>query len=407
MTAARGRAAAALALLALAGVGAGCGGSAVPLGGSGGGGTTVLSPPAPIATRTTTTRIEVLERLAAHRFDPSAIYAADAPGVVTVVSVFGNGGIAAGDAGLGSGFVVSADGQIATNAHVVSTGTGTHLKRAKQVYAQFGDGNQVPARIIGVDPDSDVGLISVDPAGLTLRPLTLGTTRGLAVGAPVAAIGSPFGEAQSLSVGVISATNRSIESLNSSDAGTSGGSFAISGAIQTDAAINHGNSGGPLVDAEGRVIGVNSQIQSTGGGGEGVGFAIPIDAVKRSLAQLRAHGSVAYAWLGVSTVAVFPQLAQAFKLPVDHGALVEQLTPGGPAADAGLKAGSGHEVTFQVARYKLGGDIITALDGRPIRRDDDLSLAIAQLDPGTRVTLQVWRDGAQRTVTVTLGRRPE
>jgi S1-C subfamily serine protease len=403
MTRARG-AAAALALAALAGAGSGCGSSAVPLGGQQ---ASVASPPAPISTRTTTTRVQVIEHLAAHRFDPSAIYAADAPGVVTVVSVFGNGGIVSGDAGLGSGFVVSAGGQIATNAHVVSNGTGTHLKRAKQVYVQFADGNQVPARILGTDPDSDVALIAVDPAGLTLRPLTLGTTRGLAVGAPVAAIGSPFGEAQSLSVGVISATNRSIESLNSSDAGTSGGSFAISGAIQTDAAINHGNSGGPLVDAAGRVIGINSQIQSTGGGGEGVGFAIPIDAVRRSLDQLRTRGAVSYAWLGVSTVAVFPQLAQAFKLPVDHGALVEQLAPNGPAASAGLKAGSSREVTFQVARYKLGGDIVTALDGRPIRRDDDLSLAIAALSPGDRVTLQVWRDGAPRTLTVTLGRRPE
>jgi len=403
MTRPRG-AVAVLAIAALVGAGAGCGSSAVPLGERP---ATVASPPAPIATRTTTTRVEVLEHLAAHRFDPSAIYAADAPGVVTVVSVFGNGGIQSGDAGLGSGFVVSAGGQIATNAHVVSNGTGTHLKRAKQVYVQFADGNQVPARILGVDPDSDVALIAVNPAGLTLRALALGTTTGLAVGAPVAAIGSPFGEPQSLSVGVISATNRSIESLNSSDAGTSGGSFAISGAIQTDAAINHGNSGGPLVDAAGRVIGINSQIQSTGGGGEGVGFAIPIDAVRRSIEQLRARGSVAYAWLGVSTVAVFPQLAQAFRLPVDHGALVEQLTPDGPAAAAGLKAGSGREVTFQVARYKLGGDIITALDGRPIRRDDDLSLAIAALAPGDRVTLQVWRDGTQRTLTVTLGRRPE
>jgi S1-C subfamily serine protease len=393
---------AALAALALAG--AGCGGSAVPLGGAP---TTVATPPAPIATRTTTTRVEVIERLAAHRFDPSAIYARDAPGVVTVISLFGNGRIGSGDAGLGSGFVVSAAGEIATNAHVVTNGAGTHLKRARQVYVQFGDGNQVPARIVGTDADSDVALIAVNPAGLTLRPLQLGTTRGLTVGAPVAAIGSPFGEAQSLSVGVISATNRSIESLNSNDAGTSGGSFAISGAIQTDAAINHGNSGGPLVDADGRVIGINSQIQSTGGGGEGVGFAIPVDAVKRSVDQLRTRGAVAYAWLGVSTVAVFPQLARALKLPVDHGALVEQLTPGGPAAGAGLKAGSGHEVTFQVARYTLGGDIITALDGRPIRRDDDLSLAIATLSPGTRVALQVWRDGAPRTVTVTLGRRPE
>jgi S1-C subfamily serine protease len=397
---ARGAAlAAALAALALGG----CGGDAAPLGGDGG----TSAQRHVTVVRTTTTRIQVIERLAKRRFDANAIYAREAPGVVTVVSVFGSGPIGRGDAGLGSGFVVSAGGEIATNAHVVTNGSGTKLRRAKQVYVQFGDGNQVPARIVGTDPNVDIALIAVDPAGLTLRPLPLGASEGLVVGSPVAAIGSPFGEPQSLSVGVISATDRSIESLNSNDAGTGSGRFAISGAIQTDAAINHGNSGGPLVDANGQVIGVNAQIQSTGGGGEGVGFAIPIDAVKRSLDQLRAGGSVAYAWLGVSTVAVFPQLAHAFDLPVEHGALVEEVTPDGPAANAGLKAGTRRDVTFQVAHYTLGGDIITQVDGRPIQREDDLAQAIAPLSPGARVTLQVWRDGAPRTIAVTLGRRPE
>jgi S1-C subfamily serine protease len=393
-------------LVALAALASGCGGShaSVPLG-------SPASDGAHVVARTTTTRVEVLERLAKARFDPGAIYAREAPGVVTVVSVFGSGGARAGaangEAGLGSGFVVSAGGQIATNAHVVTNGGGTHLTRAKSVYVQFGDGNQVPARIIGTDLNADIALIAVDPRGLTLRPLPLGSSEQLVVGAPVAAIGSPFGEPQSLSVGVISATNRSIQSLNSGSAGDGGGTFAISGAIQTDAAINHGNSGGPLVDATGRVIGVNAQIQSTGGGGEGVGFAIPVDAVKRSIAQLRAHGQVAYAWLGVSTVAVFPQLARAFDLPVQHGALVETVAPGGPAARAGLKAGTRKDVEFQVAHYTLGGDIVTAVNGHPIRNEDDLALAIAPFAPGTAVRLEVWRDGTRRTVTVTLGRRPE
>jgi S1-C subfamily serine protease len=392
--------AALLATAALAAVG--CGGkSSVPLGS--------VEQHGPVLVRTTTTRVEVLERLAKTPFDPSAIYAREAPGVVTVVSVFGGGTASAaanGEAGLGSGFVLNAAGQVATNAHVVTDGSGSHLRRAKAVYVQFGDGNQVPAKILGTDADADVALIAVDPAGLTLRPLPLGASGGLVVGAPVAAIGSPFGEPQSLSVGVISATNRSIESLNSGAAGDGGGAFAISGAIQTDAAINHGNSGGPLVDAAGRVIGINAQIQSTGGGGEGVGFAIPIDAVKRSLAQLRAHGSVAYAWLGVSTVAVFPQLARAYGLPVAHGALVETVSSGSPADRAGLRAGT-RKVVFQVAHYTLGGDIVTAVDGKPVRGEDDLALALAPYAPGQRATLALWRDGARRTVTVTLGRRPE
>ncbi len=396
------RAAAALLALGLALLLTGCGsGGSVPLGDA---------PPQVrvVATRTVTSRIELIERLSKHPFDASAIYSREAPGVVTVVSVFGNGKIDAhSDAGLGSGFVLSSDGQIATNAHVVTNGSGTHLTRAKQVFVQFGDGNRVPARILGTDPDADVALIAVDPTGLTLRPLPLGTSQGIVVGAPVAAIGSPFGEPQSLSVGVISATNRSIESLNLGSTGDGGGAFAISGALQTDAAINHGNSGGPLVDADGSVIGINAQIQSTGGGGEGVGFAIPVDAVKRSIAQLRAHGSVSYSWLGVSTVAVFPQLSRQFGLPVEHGALVETVTSGGPAANAGLKAGTRKDVAFQVSRYTLGGDVITALNGTPIRNEDDLALAIEPLTPGTRVTLELWRDGTRRSVVVTLGRRPE
>ena len=161
----------------------------------------------------------------------------------------------------------------------MTTGQGDGLKRAKEVYVQFADGNQVDATIVGVDPDSDVALLRIDPAGLTLRPLPLGSSGALKVGAPVVAIGSPYGEPQSLSVGVISGLDRSIDSLTG---------FSIDGAIQTDAAINRGNSGGPLVDARGRVLGINSQIRSTGGGGEGVGFAVPVDTVRRALTRCAA-----------------------------------------------------------------------------------------------------------------------
>ena len=223
------------------------------------------------------TRVEVIRSIGKPgAFDPARIYKAEASGVVTVTSVFGDA------KALGTGFVVSRSGDVATNAHVVTNGQGAG-RQADEVYVQFADGNQVPAKIIGTDPNSDVALLRVDPKGLRLRVLPLGSSNDLKVGAPVAAIGSPFDEPQSLSVGVISALNRSIESLTG---------FSIAGAIQTDAAINHGNSGGPLVNAGGAVVGINSQIRSTGGGGEGVGFAVPVDTVKRSLSQLRAHGKV-------------------------------------------------------------------------------------------------------------------
>ena len=226
-----------------------------------------------------TTRVEVFAdaRGAERPFDPQRVYEREAPGVVTVFSVFGGGGVldrGPEQEGAGSGFVLDGDGEIATNAHVVTTGQGDDLKRAKEVFVQFADGNQVDATIVGVDPDSDIALLRIDPAGLTLRPLPLGSSRALKVGAPVVAIGSPYGEPQSLSVGVISGLDRSIESLTG---------FSIDGAIQTDAAINRGNSGGPLVDARGQVLGINSQIRSTGGGGEGVGFAVPVDTVRRAL----------------------------------------------------------------------------------------------------------------------------
>jgi S1-C subfamily serine protease len=334
--------------------------------------------------------------------DPAAVYRRVAPGVVTVISVFPGSSLAdllggsGAQEGLGSGFVVDQKGEIATNAHVVTTGQNAALKRANSVYVQFGDGNQVPATIVGADPNSDIALITVKPAGLKLQPLALGDSDTAIVGQPVAAIGSPFGEPQSLSVGVISGLNRTIDSLNR---------FKISSAIQTDAAINHGNSGGPLVDAQGRVLGINSQIQSTGGGGEGVGFAVPVKSVKTALAQLRSKGHVDYAYLGISSVPLFPQLARRLGLPVDHGALVRDVTAGGPAAAAQIKKGT-KDLTFQAAMYRVGGDVIVAVDGRPLGTDSDLSNAIADKQPGDQVTLTVYRGRKKLDVKVKLGARP-
>ena len=355
--------------------------------------------PRTVSSRTTTTRVEVLQDLGdggrpvRGTFDPTAIYRRESPGVVTVISTgVGNGG----GSGLGSGFVISGDGEIATNAHVVTSGEGAAIREADQVFVRFKDGNQVPARIVGFDPFSDVALLRVDPAGLTLRPLPLGSAADLSVGAPVAAIGSPFGEDQSLSVGVISALDRSIESLTG---------FATVGAIQTDAAINHGNSGGPLLDARGRVLGINAQIQTSSGEGSGVGFAVPVDTVKRSLGQLRRDGRARYAYLGVSTAPVFPQLGRRYGLGVEHGAWVQAVTPGGPAERAGLRGGD-HRERFQDTEYAVGGDVVVSVAGHVIREENDVAKSLVQLAPGTEVDLEIVRDGRRRTVRVKLGERP-
>ena len=349
----------------------------------------------------TTTRVEVIRGLEqGDGFDPRAIYKEEAPGVVTVVSLFGSESLAdiqSAGGGVGSGFVISGEGEIATNAHVVTTGEVPNLRAARTVYVEFADGNQVEADVRGYDPEADIALLEVDPEGLTLRPLPLGDSEHVEVGTPVAAIGSPFSEDQSLSVGVVSAVDRSITGLTA---------FQISGAIQTDAAINPGNSGGPLVDADGKVIGINQQIKTNSGGGEGVGFAVPIDVARRSLDQLRERGEVTYAFLGVETVPIYPQLKERFDLPVGKGAWLQEVTPGGPADDAGLRGGSGDETTFQVRPYRPGGDVITSIDGRPIEDPDDLSLAVALLDPGATVTIEAWRDGERREVRVKLEERP-
>ncbi len=384
---ARGRLLAATAAAAV--LAAGCGA------GSQGTGTQAATP-APTATQPPPpSRVETVKGLGGGGFDPTEIYRREAPGVVTVISVFGD------QRGLGSGFVLNGNGEVATNAHVVTNGGGGAagggpLRRAQAVYVKFADANEVSARIVGTDPNSDVALLRIDPAGLTLRPLPLGSSARLAVGSPVAAIGSPFGEPQSLSVGVISATDRTIDSLTD---------FQISDAIQTDAAVNHGNSGGPLVDGDGRVLGINSQISSSSGGGEGVGFAVPVDTVKRSLDQLRADGRVAYAYIGVSSVALYPQLARRFGLPVGRGAYVQTVNPGSPAARAGLRGGT-RTARFQSQPFRIGGDIITRVDATAIREESDLSRAIARRRPGETVSLEAWRGGARRTVRLTLGQRP-
>jgi S1-C subfamily serine protease len=199
-----------------------------------------------------------------------------------------------------------------------------------------------------------------------------------------------------LSIGVVSATDREIESLTG---------FQTTGALQTDAAINSGNSGGPLLDADGHVLGINSQIQSTSGSGSGVGFAVSVDVVRHSLEQLRRSGRVRYPYVGVSTQSVYPQLAARFALGTPRGALVLQVVPGGPADKAGLRAGT-RRATFQEQPWRIGGDIITKIDGRPVRLDGDLGRAIDRHAAGDRALLTIVRDGRVREVPVRLGTRP-
>jgi S1-C subfamily serine protease len=348
-----------------------------------------------------TTRVQVVEGLGDKGgFDPAGIYKRLSPGVVTVVSIFSGGPAILGndpEGGLGSGFVLDGDGNIATNAHVVSTGEGSKLKRAKAVYVEFSDGDRVGARIVGTDPNADVALLKIDPSGLSLTPLKLGSARNLTVGEPVAAIGSPFGERQSLSVGVVSAVDRAIESLTA---------FSIGDAIQTDAAINRGNSGGPLLDAKGEVIGINSQIKSSSGGGEGVGFAVPVETVKRSLGQLRRDGKVSYAFLGVTSQGLYPQLANRLGLDVKRGALVVKVQKDSPADDAGLEAGD-DKIDFQGQQdIPKGGDVIVAVDGARVEESGDLADLISVKEPGKKVDLRVVRGDDVRTVSVKLEQRP-
>jgi len=349
----------------------------------------------------TTTRVQVVEGLGEEGgFDPGAIYDRLSPGVVTILSIFENGSSLfedEGEGGQGSGFVLDGEGYIATNAHVVTTQSGTRTAEADEVYVEFSDSNRVAAEIVGHDPNADVALLKIDPEGLSLTPLRIGESDSITVGEPVAAIGSPFGERQSLSIGVISALDRTIRSLTQ---------FEIGDAIQTDAAINPGNSGGPLLDAQGRVLGINAQIRSQSGGGEGVGFAIPADAVRRSLRELREKGRVEYGYLGVESLTIWPQLAERLDLDAETGALVQEVVEDSPAAEAGLRAGS-EEISFQGDdELAAGGDLIVGVDDVELTREHDLADEISARGAGERVELQILRDGERRTIEVELGRRP-
>jgi 2-alkenal reductase len=361
--------------------------------------TVIAGTPEP-RTDTSTVARSASRPLVGDDFRPAAIYEARIDGVVTIYALFGEDGSAGEDTAQGSGFVVDDEGHVLTNSHVVTNaGEGEPITRpANAVFVQFADGDRVRASVVGHDPYTDVAVIKVDPDAHMLSPVPLGDSDGVVVGEPVAAIGSPFGNESSLAVGVVSATERSIASLTSI--------YNVVDAIQTDAPINRGNSGGPLFDARGRVIGINAQIRSSSGENQGVGFAIPIDAAKRSLDQLVATGTVRYAYVGVRTTDLTPSIARRFDYEIERGAAITEVTRNSPAARAGLR-GAQREEEFNGITFPVGGDVIVAIGGTPVASADDVVRVVSdELAPGETVIFTVVRDGARRRVAVELGERP-
>ena len=336
--------------------------------------------------------------LAGNGFNPRRIYAGRSAGVVTIFSQFGTDPATA-DTAQGSGFVVSRKGYILTNSHVITdAGESTKVHGADRVYVEFKDRDRAQAKIVGWDIFDDVGLIKVDPADHALKPVPLGNSAAAAVGEPVAAIGSPFGNEDSLGVGVVSAIHRSIDSLTSN--------YSLVDAIQTDAPINHGNSGGPLFDARGRVIGINAQIRSNSGGAEGVGFAVPIDSARRSMEQLIATGSVSYAFVGITTEDLTPALAKHFGYSVEHGAVIASVQGDSPAAKAGLRGGK-HDESYLGVEFKDGGDVVVGIAGHPVRSSEDVVRIVTDvLAPDQRVRIAIVRDGKRLVVPLRLAERP-
>ena len=327
-------------------------------------------------------------------FSPARIFAERAAGVVTVFSFFG------GTGAQGSGFVVDRAGTILTNAHVITNAgeTSGPVHGASNVYVEFSDHDRVAARIVGWDVFDDVGVLRVEPKAHALTPLPLGRSASVVVGQPVAAIGSPLGNADSLAVGVVSAVGRSIAALTAP-------SFELTDAIQTDAPLAHGSSGGPLLDANGRVIGINAQIRSDSGGLAGIGFAVPIDSARRSLQALLTNGHRMYAYAGVQAEDLTPSLARHLGLGVRYGALVDHVTAGGPAERAGLRGGS-REETFLGETVWVGGDVVTAVDGRRVADADALVRIVTTLGPGDRARFLVVRGSRRLTLSITLAARP-
>ena len=322
------------------------------------------------------------------------IYERDGPGVVFVAARVSQQtdspfGFPQAGTATGSGFVLDKDGYILTNAHIVDG--------AREVGVRFTEqGDLVEAELIGSDLSTDLAVLRVDPdESPELKPLDLGDSKEVRVGDPVIAIGNPFGYSRTVTTGIVSALQRQISAPND---------FQIDDVIQTDASINPGNSGGPLIDGRGEVIGINSQIATGGANGSvGIGFAVPINTAKHIIPQLKDDGKVERAYVGVTTTTVTEQIAEDVNLPVDQGALIQEVADGGPADDAGLRGGR----TQLADGLRVGGDIIVKVDGDEITRNSDVAEAILDNKPGDEIEIEYFRGEDRRTVEVKLGKRPE
>ncbi|MCW2965825.1 MAG: hypothetical protein JWO17_3077 [Actinomycetia bacterium] len=313
------------------------------------------------------------------------IYKRDAPGVVKVTAT----DALSGSESLGSGFAIDKAGHIVTNFHVV--------RGATKVLVAFSSNDQIAGTVVGLDPSTDIAVLKIDTHASALTPLELGNSDAVRVGDTVYAIGNPFGYVRTLTSGIVSAVQRQIKAPNS---------LTIDNVIQTDASINHGNSGGPLLDAAGRVIGVTSQIyaENSQQGNLGIGFAVPVNTVRNITAQIISTGKVAHAYLGVSTVAITRQLSKLYNLP-SAGLLVGSVDGNGPAEKAGLVGGT-TDVVVGGESYRLGGDVIITVDGAPVSAFGQLRDAIARKKPGDKIKLGTVHNGSVKSVTVTLGQAP-
>ncbi len=336
---------------------------------------------------------------------PHEVYTRDAPGVAFVTStivqksespfnLFGGGETQRRGQATGSGIVIDGNGTLLTNYHVV--------ENAIKVMVGFEKGKSVEAQVVGKDPSNDLAVLRIRPDGLTLHPLTLGDSSGAQVGDPVYAIGNPFDLERTLTTGVISALQRQIQAPNG---------FTINNVLQTDAPINPGNSGGPLLDAAGRVIGINSQIETgaSGGGSVGIGFAVPINTAKSEIAQLEKGGTVRGAYLGLTSLTIDGSLS-ALNLPVKTGALVQTVQKGTAAAKAGIRAGAINSTT-ESGQIAVGGDIIVKVDGKAVTSSEDLANDVSAKKPGQSISIELLRPNGSgsydhKTVTATLGSRP-
>ena len=328
------------------------------------------------------------------------IYTQDSPGVVFITaeqraqpSPFNPFGPSQGGIATGSGFAMDDEGHVLTNAHVV--------EGSEEVSVRVGgeDGQTFDAKVLGADPSTDVAVLELEDGADRLKALELGSSAGVEVGDPVVAIGNPFGLDRSATAGIVSAVHREINAPNG---------FAISDAIQTDAPINPGNSGGPLIDSEGKVIGINSQIESGGGsnGNVGIGFAVPIDTAQEVAQQLIETGEVQHAFVGVSGADLTPAIADVLNLDATGGALIQSVVPQSPADEAGIAAGDA-TVTVDGQRIRAGGDVITEVDGEPVSGMDDVIAAVDAKQPGDSIEFTLMRGGDTRTVSVELAQRPD